>query len=88
MFDKFKNAQKGIDSVAERAADITPHDTNQLTTATRSVYIGTGGDLTVQLVGDSSPVTFRNVVSGSILPIRVQKVLATGTTAANLLGLS
>ncbi|WP_276681463.1 spike base protein, RCAP_Rcc01079 family [Thalassolituus oleivorans] len=88
MFDKWKKATKTIDSVAESAFAITPSDANQLAIATRSLYIGTGGDLVVQLVEDTAPITFINVISGSILPIRVQKVLSTGTTATDLIGLN
>lgn len=87
MFDKFKNATKTIDSVAESGFEVTPNDTADLPNATRSVYVGTGGDLTCFLVGDSSAVTFKNVVGGSILPIRVKRVLSTGTSADDIVGL-
>lgn len=87
MFDKFKRATKTIDSVAESGFDITPNDGEDLPKATRSVYVGTGGDLTCILVADSSAVTFKNVVGGSILPIRVQRVLSNGTSAADIVGL-
>lgn len=87
MFDKFQNATKTIDSVAESGFDITPNDAEDLPKATRSVYVGTGGDLTCTLVNDDSPVTFYNVVGGSILPFRLKAVKATGTTAADIRGL-
>lgn len=87
MFDKFKRATKSIDSVAENAFAVTPSDANDLPTATRSAFIGTGGNLTCILVGDDTAVTFHNVVGGTILPIRLKKVLAAGTTAADIVGL-
>lgn len=87
MFDKFKKSTRSIDSVAECAFAITPSDASQLDTATRSIYVGTGGNITCTLVGDSAPVTFLNVVGGTILPIRLQNVLATGTTASDIVGL-
>jgi hypothetical protein len=88
MFDKFKRATKSIDSVAENAFAVTPSDANDLPSATRSVYVGTGGNLTCTLVGDDTAVTFHNVVGGTILPIRLKKVFANGTTAADIVGLS
>lgn len=87
MTDKFKRATKTIDSVAESGFEITPDDAADLPTVTRSVYVGTGGNLTCILVNDDTPVTFFNAVSGGILPFRVKKVLATGTTAADIRGL-
>ncbi len=87
MTDKFKRATKTIDSVAESSFDITPDDAVDLPTVTRSVYVGTGGNLTCTLVNDDTPVTFFNVVSGSILPFRLKAVKATGTTATDIRGL-
>lgn len=53
---------------------------------TRSLYIGTGGNLKVT-TAYGTDVTFSNVVAGSILPIQVTKVWSTGTTAANVIAL-
>lgn len=50
-------------------------------------YVGTGGDITV--VPTDSPnttVTFKNFASGSFLSLRCTKVMATGTTAADIVG--
>lgn len=55
--------------------------------ASRAIYVGTGGDLVVQLDDDSLPVKFFNVADGSFLPLRVNKFVSAGTTAANLLAL-
>ena len=54
-----------------------------------NVYVGTGGDIEVMMtagVGTEKHL-FQNVVSGSFLPIQVKRVLATNTTASNLLAL-
>jgi hypothetical protein len=54
-----------------------------------NVYVGTGGDVEVMMtagVGTEKHL-FQNVVSGSFLPIQVKRVLATNTTASNLLAL-
>lgn len=62
------------------------------------LYIGTGGDVKVILsgvtnaAGTGSPtateaVLFKNVPDGSFLPVIVDYVLATGTTATNIVSI-
>jgi hypothetical protein len=71
----------------ERAFAITTDDSTNLSETTRAIYTGTGGDITVILAGDSEAVTFANVPDGMLLPLRVAKVLDTGTTASDIVGL-
>lgn len=54
-----------------------------------NVYVGTGGDIEVMMTAGEGTEKhlFQNVVSGSFLPIQVKRVLATNTTASNLLAL-
>ena len=76
------------------AAAVVPHDVNVIP-ATRKLYIGTVGDVKVVLqdnidsgIGDvEEPVTFVAVPAGTILPVRAVKVLATGTTATNIVAM-
>lgn len=57
-----------------------------LDTVTRAIYVGTGGNITLQSkAGDK--VTINNVQDGSILPIRVYKVIDSDTTATDIIGL-
>jgi len=86
MADKFKSFYSHLDSPAQGAFSITPNDSTDLTTATRSIYIGGDGDLAVNMV-DGTSVTFVGLKVGSVLPIRAARVLATGTSATNLVGL-
>ncbi|HEX5305756.1 MAG TPA: hypothetical protein VFW82_06715 [Dyella sp.] len=86
MTDKFDYNATGLDSPATDAAAITPSDTTDLTNTTRAIYVGTGGDLKVKMRGGQT-VTFKAVPQGSTLPLRVLRVLSTGTTAADLVGL-
>ena len=72
---------------ATDAAAITPHDTNEITNPPRAIYIGTGGNIKVDMTGAGTGITFVNVQTGSILPIRVSLVYATGTTATDLVGI-
>ncbi len=58
------------------------------------IYVGTGGDIRVILSGTTGPdggkpiltdgVTFKNMPSGSFLPVICDYVLAGGTTATHL----
>lgn len=76
----------GAESPASRAFAITPSDSTDLTTVTRSLYVGSGGNLSVILVGDTSAVTFTNIAAG-YHPLRIKRVRSTGSTATGLVGL-
>ncbi len=67
------------------AKNITPHDTNTLEYYSRALYIGGTGNVTVVMNGVS--VLFTGLPAGTILPIRTDKVMATGTTATSLVAL-
>lgn len=73
-------------SSASGAIAVTPHDTTALTTNARALYVGTGGNVAVLMV-DGTTVTFTNVQDGTILPIRIQRVNSTNTTASNMVAL-
>lgn len=80
-----------LESVVAPAADcfpISPNDNNDLPKATKALFVGTGGDIVLRSVSGSADVTFRNLPDGSILDVRVRAVRATGTSAANLVGLA
>lgn len=68
-----------------RIAAITPSDTVDVPDSTNErpalVYVGTGGDLKVTAVGGGTE-EFRNIPDGSILPVQVLRVFATGQTGA------
>lgn len=71
---------------AEDAAAVTPSDSTSLPDIARSLYVGTAGNVALLTVGQNV-VTFSNVQSGSILPVRVIRVNATNTTATNIVAL-
>jgi len=85
MTDSFADRAQGLEAPAARAFAIVPNSDTDLTQATRALYVGAGGDLAViTLAGDS--VVFADVPSGSLLPLRVVRVLAS-STAGQIVGL-
>ncbi len=69
---------------AHGAIAVTPSDITNLVT-TRSLYVGTSGNVSV-IMADGQTVTFVAVPVG-MFPIQVTKVLATGTTASDILAI-
>jgi hypothetical protein len=81
---------EGVRTLSEpvvNAAAITPNDNNDLTQFTRFIYVGATGDLTVNMAGSGASILFKAVPVGTVLPIRVSRVLSTGTTASQLVAL-
>lgn len=78
-------SQRG-DLPANDAFAITPHDTNDLAQTTRGIYIGGAGAVAV-ITQAGTTVTFSGAAAGSVIPVSVSRVLSTGTTATNLVGL-
>lgn len=69
------------------AAAVTPNDNTDLTYTARALYIGGAGNVAV-ITQDGQTVTFTAVPVGSFLPVKVSRVLSTGTTATNIVALS
>lgn len=86
MADNFENYNSGLDSPALNAEAVTPSDSVSLTNDSRGLYVGGAGNISVLMSGGTS-VTFTGVVAGSILPIRVNRINATSTTATNMVSL-
>lgn len=86
MTDTFQSHARSLTSPPENAVAIEPSDAGTLAVVTRALYVGSAGDLVVRMAG-GNVVTLANVAAGSLLPIRVDRVLATGTSAGSLLGL-
>ncbi len=71
---------------AQGADAVTPDDATDLATTARSLYIGGTGDVKVDMA-DGTTETFAVVPAGTVLPIAVKRVYATGTTATSILAL-
>ena len=65
-------------SVPEDAAAVTPNDTTIFESS--MLYVGSAGDVKVT-TAQGTDVTFTAVPAGTVLPVRIKKVFATGTTA-------
>ena len=69
--------------VATRHADVTKSDVTVFDEP-NAIYVGTGGDIALVLVGSSTAVTYHNVADGTWMPVLAKKVLSTGTTASDI----
>lgn len=80
MFSAIKQPTKSV--------AVTPSDSTDLTgTATKGLWVGTAGNLSVKLSGDSSATTWKNVASGTYVPGNFIRVMA-ATTATDIVALS
>lgn len=86
MPDRFSSNAPSLTAPASHGFSIAPSDTLDLPEATRAVYVGSGGTLALRLVSGAT-VTLSGVPGGTLLPLRSDRILATGTTAGALVGL-
>ena len=86
MTDIYKSYTPSLSSPILDRLEITPDDGVELPQLTRALYVGTPGDVTVRLAS-GAVISLGGVQGGVVYPLRVDKVLASGTTAAGLVGL-
>jgi hypothetical protein len=67
------------------ALTITPSDTVDLT-YNSIIYVGVAGAVKVT-TANGDVVTFTGVAAGTIIPVQVHRVWATGTTATTMIGI-
>ena len=79
-------AEKMADPVGS-AAVLTPSDSTPLASIPKAIYVGVAGDITMILARDTVAVLFKAVPNG-VLPVRPLQVMATGTTATNIVALN
>lgn len=85
MMGSYTGRQSHLADPAEHAFAVAPSDTADLSSWAVALYIGTPGNVRLDTWAGET-VTFTNVPSG-ILPVRTRRVRATGTTAADIVGL-
>lgn len=81
MTDRYGDLSSNLTSPVSGGFAVTPSDSAALPEATRAIYVGSGGSLAVQMLWGAT-LTFDNVQSGSVLPLRVTKILAASTATA------
>ncbi len=84
--DIFDSLTSGLNSPATGGFDIAPDDDADLSTLPRALMVGGGGDVAV-ICKDGSALTLPGLAPGAVYPVRVRRVLITGTTATEIKGL-
>lgn len=74
-----------ITAFPTRAVEITASDTTEYEGGV-AVYVGGAGNVTVVPLNGADPITFTAVPAGGLVPVTALKVMATGTTASDLVG--
>ena len=85
-FSQLKGGDLGFTGYAEVVPDNLQSLAAQFGHNAAAVYVGTGGHLSVRDKTDTN-VLFKNVPSGTVLPITVRYVNSAGTTAADIVAL-
>lgn len=88
MSDTFASFVDSPTSPARQAFLVVPHDSQELQTVTKAIYVGIGGNINLRAIQSPQDVVLMNVQSGSIIDVQVLAVRANGTTAANIVGLA
>jgi hypothetical protein len=87
MTDRFNSRAEGLTAPARHGFAITPADGADLGELTRALYVGGAGNITL-VMASGAELLLSGVPAGSLLPLRVRRVKATGTTATALVGLA
>ncbi len=82
MADDFKDIGPMLDSPAENAAVVTPHDSTDLGFVTRALWVGVLGDVSVEMKGVGSAIVHKGVQGR--LDVRCTRVNDTGTDATDI----
>ena len=80
MADIYEGYANSLTTPAVGHEDIIPSDTEDLKQVTKQLFIGASGDLRIMAL-DGTIATYSGLPGGSILNLRVKRVLATGTRA-------
>lgn len=86
ILDSFQDHHDGLTGPICGGFDIAPDDGADLAQMTRGVMVATAGDMAV-ILKNGDAITLPGLTPGVIYPIRIARVLATGTTATGIKGL-
>ena len=84
MDDRFQNHLPGLESPAVRLEAVVPNDDADLSVASRAIAVGTEGFVNLTTIAAGRVF----VVPGAPFPIRARRILATGTTAGQIVSLA
>ena len=84
--DAYKDHVQSLTSPLTRIEAITPSDVADLNVLCRAIVVGTTGDVAVIMADGTSGII--HMVAGITYPVRVSRVLNTGTAATNIAALS
>ncbi len=84
--DNFSSDEPKLHSPATLIEEIFPDDQTELKNVTRALNVATSGTVRVMTVDGTLGDVF--IAAGGTFPVRVRRVLATGTTATGIRGLS
>lgn len=85
--DSFAGMQALLSDPCSHAEAVTPSDTVDLTITSRALFVGGAGALAV-VTAKGQTVTFTGVVAGTVLPLRVSRVMSTNTSASNIVAMA
>jgi len=86
MTSRQNEALQAYNASAWGSETITTSDTTVLNPVSRALYVGAAGNVKVRMLDASTP-TFVGVLAGTVLPIQIDMVFATGTTAGSMVAL-
>jgi len=72
---------------AKELIDVTKSDSTIYNPPFRGIWVGTAGDVAIKTPGMTAAVTIKNVVGGTLLPIKAEMIMSTNTDASDIVGL-
>ncbi|QDZ10718.1 spike base protein, RCAP_Rcc01079 family [Devosia ginsengisoli] len=86
MQDRYDGYSSSLAGPVGHGFAIVPDDGADLAEITRALYVGVGGSLSIVLQSGAE-LTLQGVAAGTVLPLRVRRLKASGTSASAVVGL-
>lgn len=88
---KMRDGLHDVTQSSEAGEVVTPHDSTDLSFVTRGLWVGGAGNISVEMYDPQSVATktlvIQGVQAGTLLPIRIERVNSTSTTATLMVAL-
>ena len=88
MSDEFALQSQSALTPSENPYAVVPNDAADLPSVPKALYVGNGGTIVLRGKDSDVDVTFVAVPSGTQLQVRAKRIMATGTTASNIVALA